>query len=119
MAGTVLNATLIAVWAWSRTLGIGSPAGPESIGVADGITILLEAGLIAMLAVFRSRRLASLSRIRALVPATSATVAIAGVAALATAIAIVDLGNGHGHGDVAGQPAGLIAASERSLAEGR
>ena len=98
--GIALNAGLIGVWVWSRTIGVGFlPDGPEPAGVADTITVLIEGALIGLLAhqlVTRSRwRLGDPTRL----VGASAAVAIAGVAVVATAIAIVDLGHGHSHGD--------------------
>ena len=98
--GIALNAGLIGVWAWSRTIGVGLlPDGPEPAGVADTITVLIEGALIGLLAhrvVTRSRW--SVGDPTRLV-GPSAAVAIAGVAVVMTAIAIVDLGHGHSHGD--------------------
>jgi len=98
--GIALNAGLIGVWAWSRTIGVGLlPDGPEPAGVADTITVLIEGILIGLLA----HRLVTGSRwsdgdsTRLVGP--SAAVAIAGVAVVMTAIAIVDLRHGHSHGD--------------------
>ena len=100
-----LNAILIAARAWSRTIGVGLPGGPEGIGVADGVTVALEVALIAVLASTLStwRRPAAV-RIR--VPAASAAIAIGGVAVLATTIALVDIGGGHGHGEGHGDDVG-------------
>lgn len=96
--GVALNAVLLAAWAWSRTVGVGLPDGPERIGVADGVTVVLETALIALLGIglfARRRRIA----LQVPVPATTVAVAIGGVAVLATAIALVDIdGGGHGHG---------------------
>lgn len=95
--GIALNAVLIAAWAWSRTIGVGLPGGPEGIGIADGVTVALEIALIAVLASALSRRTRpAVVSIR--VPAASAAIAIGGVAVLATTIALVDIGGGHGHG---------------------
>ena len=99
--GIVVNAGLLAAWAWSRTIGVGLPGGPEGIGVADSVTVVLELALIAVLAsgLVVRRRPAAVS-IR--VPAASAAIAIGGVAVLATTIALVDIGGGHGHGHEVG-----------------
>ena len=95
--GIALNAVLIAAWAWSRTMGVGLPGGPEGVGVPDGVTVVLETALIALLTS------AWFGRVRPAafpvgVPAASAAIAIGGVAVLATVIALVDIGGGHGHG---------------------
>lgn len=97
--GIVLNAVLIAAWAWSRTIGVGLPGGPEGIGVADGVTVALEVALIAVLATALSTRTRP-AAVWKRVPAASAAIAIGGVAVLATTIALVDIGGvgGHGHG---------------------
>ena len=78
-------------------MGVGLPDGPQRIGVADRVTVILETALIALLGsgLFARRR-----RIAFQVPvATPVAVAVGGVAVLATAIALVDIdGGGHGHG---------------------
>lgn len=104
--GIVLNAVLIAAWAWSRTIGIGVPGGPEGIGVADGVTVALELALIAVLASALSvRTRPAAASIR--VPATSAAIVIGGAAVLATSIALVDIGGGAGHGHGHGHGIGV------------
>ena len=92
-----LNSVLIAAWAWSRTIGVGLPGGPEGIGVADGVTVALEVALIAVLASALSERTRP-AAVSIRLPAASAAIAIGGVAVLATTIALVDIGGGHGHG---------------------
>jgi hypothetical protein len=94
--GLGVNAALICVWLWSRTVGIGGPGGPEPIGLADGAAVLIEAVLIAVLASTLGTRRPP-ARLTARVPAAAAAVAIGGVAVLATAIALVDIGGGHDH----------------------
>lgn len=94
--GIAVNAVLIAAWAWSRTVGVGIPGAPEAIGVADGVTIVLEVMLIAILASALPPRLPHFA-VSWRVPVASAAVAIGGVAVLATAIALVDIGGGHDH----------------------
>jgi hypothetical protein len=110
--GIALNAVLIAAWGLSRTVGVGLPDGPERIGVADGVTVVLEIALIAVLASasFARRRSVAFS---VHVPAASAAIAIGGVAVLATAIALVDVGGGHDHGKGKGHELTATHAAER------
>ena len=92
--GIAVNAALIAAWGWSRTVGLGLPGGPEGIGVADGVTIVLEIALIGILASALSAR-RPLVKFLVRIPAASAAIAIGGIALLATTIALVDIGGGH------------------------
>jgi hypothetical protein len=101
-AGIVGNAALVAAWAWSRSSGLPFvPGGPEAVGVVDGVTVLFEIAVVAILVGWGERLDLWLS---ALAPpadvrtaATSGLVAVVGIALLATTIALVDVG-GHGHG---------------------
>lgn len=79
-------------------MGVGLPDGPQRIGVADRVTVILETALIALLGsgLFARRRPIAF---QVPIPATPVAVAVGGVAVLATAIALVDIdGGGHGHG---------------------
>jgi hypothetical protein len=91
---------LIAAWALSRTEGLPFvPGGPESVGVADAVAVLLEIGVVAILAGWANRldawilTLARPAQVRTV--ATSGLVAVVGVAVLATTIAVTDAGGGH------------------------
>ena len=115
--GLTLNVGLILVWAWSRTVGIGLPGGPEPIGIADAATVLLETGLIAMLAASVIARRPSMPALRVYLPSTSIAVAVGGIAVVVLAIAIVDVGHGHGHGHTdAAADAGDTAHTARASA---
>lgn len=106
------NLAILGAWAWARTIGLPTIAGgPESIGVADGTAVVLQIGLVALLAArmgglgtwaVRTRSPAGLRT-----AATSGLVAILGVVALSTTIAVADAAAGHhddgadgGHGAV-------------------
>lgn len=97
-----VNMLLIAFWAWSRVAASPfSPSGPEAVGLADAVVVLLELGVINVLLaqldgfdlrLVRGSRAATVRSI-----ATSATVAVLGVTVLLTAIAMIDATRGH-HG---------------------
>jgi hypothetical protein len=100
------NLALVVAWAWTRTVGpasvVGGPdVGPEAIGIADGITVLLELATVLILLAWVERldtwiaSLAAPATVRTL--ATSGLVTVAGVALLATGIAVADAGAGHHH----------------------
>lgn len=106
------NLTILAAWGWSRIVGLPTvPGGPESIGIADGIASLLQAGLVVVLAIrlrgidvrwSLGRRAAPLRSVL-----TGGLVASLGVIALSTIIAVnaVAAGVAHGHGPAdAGEP---------------
>jgi hypothetical protein len=100
-AGILGNAALVAVWAWSRTGSLPFPTGgPEAIGIGDGIAVMFELAIVALLVGWGERLdlwlsgLAPPGDVRT--AATSGLVAILGVACLATTIALVDIA-GHGH----------------------
>ncbi len=84
----------------SQTVGLPLAAGgPEPVGTAGAVSVLLEIGLMALLVPHltpRDRPRSAGDRPWAI--GTSALVAVGGVAVLATAVAMVDLGAGH-HGD--------------------
>ena len=98
--GIAANLALVVAWVVSRTVGLPLvPGGPEAVGTADAVTILLELGLIVLLVL----RLAPKDRSRSAgdrpwAIGTSALVAVGGVAVLATLVAMVGIGAGH-HGD--------------------
>jgi hypothetical protein len=98
--GIVANALLVGAWGWSRTVGLPFVAGgPEAIGLADAVAVLLELGIVALLlvpAIGLGGRLAKHARPAALrTAATSGVVAIAGIAVLATSIAVADATGAH------------------------
>jgi hypothetical protein len=105
VAGVVLNAGIIGVWAMSRIWGV--PIGPEAwtpetVGLADVLSSAFEAGIVVLsLAVIVRPALAS-QRLR---PA----IALPGVAAAALGVAVVSsmavapaFATGHSHGSTAG-----------------
>ncbi len=106
------NLAILGAWAWARTMGLPTIAGgPESVGVADGTAVVLQIGLVALLAArmralgtwaLRSRSPADLRT-----AATSGLVAILGVVALSTTIAVADAAAGH-HDDGAGGEHGAV-----------
>jgi hypothetical protein len=98
--GIAANLALVAAWALSRTVGLPLAAGgAEPVGTADAVTVLLEVGLMALLALHLTPQVRPRSDgDRPWAIGTSALVAVGGVAVLATAVAMVDLGAGH-HGD--------------------
>jgi hypothetical protein len=106
LVGIVANGLLIGAWGWSRTVGLPFVAGgPEMIGPADAVAVLLEFGIVALLgaaAMGLDGRGARLRRPAAFRTAmTSGVVALAGVAVLATTVAVADAAGGHhapGHG---------------------
>ena len=110
--GVLGNLALVVAWAWSRTEGLPFvPGGPEAVGVADGITVLLEMGIAAILAGWAQRldtwilTLAPPADVRT--AATSGLIAVVGVALLATTIAVADASGGH-HGADPGHHAAVI-----------
>jgi hypothetical protein len=96
------NVALVAAWAWTRSVGLPFVVGgPEPVGIADGVTVILELATVLILLAWIERldtsiaSLATPATVRTF--ATSGLVAVAGVAVLATGIAIADLGAGHHH----------------------
>jgi hypothetical protein len=102
LVAIVVNLLLVAAWAWSRvTASPFSPSGPEAVGIADGVVVLLEVGVINVLLArldgfdLRLVRRSAASTVRSV--ETTATVAVIGVTVLVTAIAMIDADRGH-HG---------------------
>jgi hypothetical protein len=100
------NVALVVAWAWTRTAGLPFVVGgPEPVGIADGVCVLLELATVLILLAWIERldtwiaSLAAPATVRTF--ATSGLVTVAGVAVLATGIAMADLGAGHHH-DVTG-----------------
>jgi hypothetical protein len=112
LVGIIANALLIGAWGWSRTVGLPFVTdGPEGIGVADAVAVLLELGIVALLGALalgvdgRAVRLRRPAALRTAV--TSAAVAIAGVAVLATTVAVADALGGH-HAPAHGHEAATV-----------
>lgn len=107
------NVALIGAWAWSRSVGVpGIPGGPESAGAGDGITVVLQIALIAVLSLrlggWDLRLIGSRSESVVETFVTASLVAILGVIILSTTIAVVDLTADHGaDGDMAPHSAGI------------
>lgn len=59
LAGVLGNTALIALWAWTRTLG-GVPVGPhrhiEPVGLVDSVTVTVELLAVALLVQALTRR---------------------------------------------------------------
>lgn len=109
------NLLILGAWGVSRSIGLPTvPGGPESIGVADGVTALLQAALVGLLAA----RLRGFDLGRALGPRTdglrtaltSGLVASMGVIALSTLIAVNAAAASHGH---EGDP--TVGASDHAM----
>ena len=106
------NLTILAAWGWSRIVGLPTvPGGPESIGIADGIASLLQAGLVVVLAVQLRGIDVRWSLGRGAAPLRSVLagglVASLGAIALSTVIAVnaAAAGEAHGHAPAnAGEP---------------
>jgi hypothetical protein len=96
------NIALVAAWAWTRSVGLPFVVGgPEPVGIADGVTVILELATVLILLAWIDRLDTSIASLAAPATvrtfATSGLVTVAGVAVLATGIAIADLGAGHHH----------------------
>ena len=109
------NLLILGAWVVSRSIGLPTvPGGPESIGVADGVTALLQAALVGLLAA----RLRGFDLARALGPRsdglrtalTGGLVASLGVIALSTLIAVNAAAASHGH---EGDP--MVGASDHAM----
>lgn len=102
VVGIGANLALLSAWAVSRTMGLPTVSGgPEAIGVADGITVLLQALLVVALAArlrgLDARLVATRSASVVRSVATSGLVAMLGIIFLTTTIAVADATSGHGH----------------------
>jgi hypothetical protein len=112
VAGIVLNAAVIAVWALSRIWGV--PVGPdawtpESVGLADALATGMEAAIVVCaLAVLTQPSLAT----RTLRPAFGiggAVGAALGVAVISSLAFTPTFASGHGHGEHGG--GGAVAST--------
>lgn len=102
--GVGINLTLIAAWAWSRTIGLPTiPGGAEPVGIADATTVAFQVLLVSMLVTrlagrgtgpVRGRSTARLDAV-----ASSAFAVGIGLVVLSTTIAMNDGLTGHGHAD--------------------
>ncbi len=118
VVGIGANLALLGAWAVSRTIGLPTVSGgPEVIGVADGITVILQALLVVLLVVrlrgLDARLVAARSASVVRSVATSGLVAMLGIIFLTTTIAMADATSGHGHtpgeiDDAHGHPALLV-----------
>jgi hypothetical protein len=113
--GIVGNGVLVIVWGASRTVGLPVLGiGPEPIGIADGVAVALELGIVGLLALtgrgVGTRVAAIAGPDTARTAATSGLVAVAGVAMLATTVALGQPGTGHDHGTAAGHPAPSVVS---------
>ena len=100
--GIGANLALLGAWAVSRTMGLPTVSGgPEAIGVADGITVVLQALLVVLLAVrlrgVDARLVATRSASVVRSVAMSGLVAMLGIILVTTAIAVADATSDHGH----------------------
>ena len=111
-AGIAANAAFIAAWVVTRTIGwpmLGE--GPESIGVADGICVVLQAALIGLLAAGLGR--VGLPRLRGWRAATVSSLANAGLVAslsvvlLSTVVGVQAAADEHHDDRPAAGPAGM------------
>lgn len=115
VAGVVLNAGVIGVWAMSRIWGV--PVGPEAwtpeaIGLADALSTALEAGIVVIaLAVLTQPALARRS-LRPAIGIPGAMAVVLGVAVVSSLALTPTFASGHEHGAhaaedaVAGTPCG-------------
>jgi hypothetical protein len=114
--GITLNVALISAWAWSRLFGLpGVAGGPEAVGTADGTAVLLQVGLIGLLAArllaarlvaatdrgVGTRRNARRSAARSGSVAAAGFAMLIGVVLVSTTFALADAANGHGHDEAA------------------
>ncbi len=100
--GIGANLALLGAWAVSRTMGLPTVSGgPEAIGVADGITVVLQALLVVLLAVrlrgLDARLVATRSASVVRSVAMSGLVAMLGIILVTTTIAVADATSDHGH----------------------
>ena len=101
IAGVVLSAGIIGVWAMSRIWGV--PIGPEAwtpetVGLADGLSSAFEAGIVVLsLAVLVRPELAS-QRLRPAVALPGVAVAALGVAVVSSMAVAPAFASGHHHG---------------------
>lgn len=106
--GIVVNAAIILVWAYTRTVGlpIGEFAGaPEPVGFPDAAAVVFELLLIAGLVDMQSRPFdAEPAHAAARTIASIAIVPVLGLTILATSLATVAIANGLDHGNTAGAP---------------
>lgn len=104
VAGVVLNAGIIGVWAMSRIWGV--PIGPdawtpETVGLADVLSSAFEAGIVALsLAVIVRPALAS-QRLRPAVGLPGVAVAALGVAVVSSMAVAPAFATGHSHSSTA------------------
>jgi hypothetical protein len=104
VAGVVLNAGIIGVWAMSRIWGV--PIGPEAwtpetVGLADVLSSAFEAGIVALsLAVIVRPALAS-QRLRPAVGLPGVAAAALGVAVVSSMAVAPAFAAGHSHGTTA------------------
>jgi hypothetical protein len=104
VAGVVLNAGIIGVWAMSRIWGV--PIGPdawtpETVGLADVLSSAFEAGIVALsLAVIVRPALAS-QRLRPAVGLPGVAAAALGVAVVSSMAVAPAFAAGHSHGSTA------------------
>lgn len=94
VSGAAIHLVSIAAWGFSRTVGLplSGHGGPEAVGLADTLTVALEAAAVAVIAARLSGWRAGLRRH----PISFAAVMVTTlVATSGSAAAIADLSNGH------------------------
>ena len=93
----VANLAILAVWLFSRTIGIpvGPEAGrPEPVGTMDGAAILVQLVLVAYVALIVRPELRSARGLRALIGVHRARI---GMALCSLCVFVALLGGGHAH----------------------
>lgn len=100
VAGIAVNGAAIALWAASRTTGIGiGPDGARahSVGWPDLVTVIVELVVIAQTARLMTRRHHARRSTRKVTPWLAAALAVAGTALTASAVAAATIAPEHDH----------------------